>query len=253
MRGLVGKVALVSGAASGIGRETAILLAEEKAKVILVDIDNNNGDFVKKIITEKGGEAFFYKADVSRISDVRGMVETAISKYGRLDIAINNAGIEGQYAFISECDVENFNKVIDVNLKGAWLAVKYEILEMLKSGSGAIVNLSSVWGLRASPGAAPYVISKHGIIGLTKAAAVEYSGQGIRINCVCPGGIDTPMLDRIFRDHGFNWEDALPQYPIGRKCSPKEVAEVIVWLCSEGASFVSGSCVTVDGGHTVLG
>jgi NAD(P)-dependent dehydrogenase (short-subunit alcohol dehydrogenase family) len=242
------KVALVTGASFGIGRATALLFAHKGAKVVLVDWQENSETL--EAITAFGGEATFIKCDVSQLSEVQKMIRKIISVYGRLDFAFNNAGIEGTSATITECTEENWDKTIGVNLKGIWGCMKYEIPEMLKHGSGAIVNCASIAGLVGYVGLPAYVASKHGVIGLTKTAALENAKLGIRVNAVCPGAIKTPMIDRLTGNKKEVEEQFAAQEPIGRLGNPNEVANAVIWLCSEAASFVTGHAMVVDGGWT---
>lgn len=240
------KVAIVTGGSSGIGRATAVAFAKKGAKVAVVDwIENNE---TVNLIKEFGSEAIFIKCDVSKTADVKAMVAKTIAAFGRLDYAFNNAGIEGASAPTQDCTEENWDKTIGINLKGIWLCMKYEIPEILKQGKGAIVNCSSVAGLVGFSGLPAYVASKHGVIGLTKTAALEYATLGIRVNVVCPGVIQTPMIDRLTG----KTKEAIEQFtglePLGRFGLPEEIAHAVVWLCSDEASFVTGHAMAVDGG-----
>jgi len=242
------KVALVTGASFGIGRATAILFAQKGAKVVLVDWQENSETL--EAITAFGGEALFIKCDVSILSEVQKMIQTIISVYGRLDFAFNNAGIEGINGTIQECTEDNWDKTININLKGIWACLKYEIPEMLKNGSGAIVNCSSIAGLVGFTGLPAYVASKHGVIGLTKTAALENAKLGIRVNAVCPGVIKTPMIDRLTGNKKEAEAQYAAQEPIGRLGQPEEIANTVIWLCSNEASFITGQALAVDGGWT---
>lgn len=241
-----GKVALVTGGASGIGRATALAFAKKGAKVAVVDWKEN--DEIVDLIKELGSEAIFIKCDVSKAEEVTAMVVKTIAAFGRLDYAFNNAGIEGTQANTFDCTEENWDKTIAVNLKGIWLCMKYEIPELLKQGKGAIVNCASVAGLIGFAGLPAYVASKHGVVGLTKTTALEYAKLGIRVNAVCPGVIQTPMIDRLTG----KTKEAIEQFtglePMGRFGLPEEIANAVVWMCSDEASFVSGHAMTVDGG-----
>ena len=249
-----GKVALVTGGASGIGRATALAFAREGAKLIIADMNEDGGHQTVHLITEKGGEAIFVKTDVSRAVEVQALLSKAVETYGRLDCAHNNAGISGfgiagdAYTLTAEYPEERWHQVIAVNLTGVWLCMKYELQQMLRQGSGAIVNTASGAGLVGSRGISAYVASKHGVVGLTKTAALEYAQQGIRVNCVCPGYIQTPMTERGLSDPEQKAQ-IVSREPIGRVGTPEEVAEAVVWLCSDAASFVTGHAMAVDGGY----
>lgn len=242
------KVALVTGGASGIGRATALAFAKKGAKVAVVDWKEN--DEMVDLIKELGSEAIFIKCDVSKTDDVKAMVAQTIAAFGRLDYAFNNAGIEGASAPTQDCSEENWDKTIGVNLKGVWLCMKYEIPEILKQGKGAIVNCASVAGLVGFAGLPAYVASKHGIVGLTKTTALECATQGIRVNVVCPGVIQTPMIDRLTGKTKEGIERFKGFEPIGRFGLPEEIANAVVWMCSDEASFVTGHVMAVDGGFT---
>jgi NAD(P)-dependent dehydrogenase (short-subunit alcohol dehydrogenase family) len=247
-----GKVAIVTGAGAGIGRATALKFAAEGAKVAVSDVNVEGGEETVDLIRKQGGDAFFTAADVARPADVEALVAKTVERFGRLDCACNNAGIEGKIVPFTEQPLDNFDRVIAVNLRGVFLCLQAEISQMLKNGGGAIVNLASVAGLIGFPGLAPYVASKHGVNGLTKNAALEYGKQGIRVNSVCPGGIDTRMLDSLAEQStggkATSRELMNPMHPIGRIGTPDEVAELIVWLCSDRASFMTGANIPVDGG-----
>jgi len=242
------KVAIVTGGSFGIGRAAAIAFASLGARVVVADSIQDEEQTTLKQIKEAGGQAIFKKCDVSKSAEVKAMVDKTVATYGRLDFAFNNAGIEGALATTQECTEDNWDKTIGVNLKGIWLCMKYEIPYMLQQGKGAIVNCASVAGLIGFPGLPAYVVSKHGVVGLTKTAALENAKQGIRINAVCPGVIHTAMIDRIT---GMN-KEVEKQYvtmePVGRMGKPEEVAEAVIWLCSDAASFVTGHSMPVDGG-----
>ena len=242
------KVAIVTGGSFGIGRATAIAFADRGAKVAIVDYIEDNETL--NHIQAAGGEAIFVKCDVSKGADVKAMIEKVMAAYGRLDYAFNNAGIEGASAPTHECTEENWERTIGVNLKGTWLCMKYEIQQMLKQSKGAIVNCASIAGLVGFQGLPVYVASKHGVVGLTKTAALEYAKSGIRVNAVCPGVIKTNMVDRITgreKEVEKQFED---MEPVGRMGQPEEVAEAVIWLCSDAASFVTGDAMAVDGGWT---
>ncbi|HEX8040303.1 MAG TPA: SDR family oxidoreductase [Chryseosolibacter sp.] len=240
------KVAIVTGAAFGIGRSTAIAFARRGAKVVIADWIED--DTTVRQIRDEGGTAMFVKCDVSKNADVAHLVNEAVRKFGRLDFAANNAGIEGLTASTHECTEENWDKTININLKGVWLCLKHEIPVMLKAGKGSIVNVASVAGLIGFPGLPAYVVSKHGIVGLTKTAALENAKVGIRINAVCPGVIKTEMIDRVTGKDKTVEKQYTDMEPVGRMGQPEEVAEAIVWLCSDQASFITGHALAVDGG-----
>ncbi|MFC2027061.1 SDR family oxidoreductase [Chloroflexota bacterium] len=243
-----GKVALVTGAGSGIGRVTACTFAREKAKVVVADIAVADGEETVRLIEEGGGEAIFIKTDVSQESEVKTLIDTTIDTYGRLDCAHNNAGINGDLDSVTTCTEKNWDRVMNTNVKGVWLCLKYEIPRMMKLGGGAIVNTSSTSGLVGSIGAPAYTASKHGVAGLTRTAALECAKTGIRVNAVCPGTSRTPFMQRLI-DAGL--EDYITGLvPVGRLGEPEETANTVLWLCSEEASFITGSMITVDGGLT---
>ncbi len=240
------KVAIVTGGSFGIGRATAIAFAKRGAKVTIADWieDNETLDLIKAA----GGEAIFVKCDVSKESDVMAMVEQTVGQFGSLDYAFNNAGIEGKTAMTHECTEEIWERTIGINLKGVWLCMKYEIQQMLKQGKGSIVNTASIAGLVGFQGLPSYVASKHGVIGLTKTAALEYAKLGIRVNAVCPGVIKTPMIDRLTGKQKEAEKLFENMEPVGRMGEPEEVAEAAMWLCSDASSFVTGDALAVDGG-----
>ena len=246
---LEGKVALVTGASSGIGRAAALAFSREGAKVVTADVDVEGGMETVRTIQDAGGEAVFVRSDVSKAAEVEALISKSVETYGRLDCAYNNAGIEGTMGPTADCTEENWDRVIGTNLKGMWLCMKYEIPEMLTRGSGAIVNVSSIAGLVGIQGRPAYAASKHGVAGLTKAAALEYAQAGIRINAVCPGIIRTPMLERPLAQRPELEATLIAQVPVGRIGTPEEIAEAVVWLCSDAASFVTGHTMMVDGGY----
>lgn len=240
------KVAFITGGSFGIGRATAIAFAKEGAKVAVVDYveDNETVDTIKAA----GGEAVFVKCDVSNTDDVKAAIEKTVDTYGQLNYAFNNAGVEGTQGITADCTEENWHRTIGVNLTGIFLSMKYELPHMLKQGSGAIVNCASVAGLVGFPGLPAYVASKHGIVGLTKTTALEYAKQGIRVNAVCPGVIKTAMIDRITGKEKEVEKQFTDMEPVGRMGNPEEVAEAVIWLCSDKAGFVTGETLAVDGG-----
>ena len=245
---LEGKVGLVTGGTSGIGRETAVLFAKAGAKVVVAGRREMEGEETVELVRGAGGDGLFVKTDVSKAADVEALIQRTVEKFGRLDVAFNNAGIEGVFSPIVRQSEEDWDRTIAINLKGVWLCLKYEMRQMLKQGSaGAIVNMASTLGLVGSAGVAAYSASKHAVIGLTQTAALENAKHGIRINSVCPGFIETPMADRIFRAPGVQ-KYVLSCHPIGRLGRPAEIAEAVVWMCSDRASFMTGQSLVLDGG-----
>ncbi|MBI1885662.1 MAG: glucose 1-dehydrogenase [Chloroflexi bacterium] len=247
---LDGKVAVVTGAASGIGRATVLLFAEEGAKVVGADWDEKRGAEVVDEIRRGGGEAVFVKVDVSSPGDVQRMVGTAVEACGRLDIIFNNAGIEGEQAPTADCTLENWDRVINVNLKGVFLGMKYAIPEMLKNGGGVIINNASVAGMVGFQGIPAYCASKGGVIQLSRVAALEYARQSIRVNAICPGVIWTPMVERFVAGNEELRESLTALEPVGRFGMPEEVARLALFLACEDSSFCTGSPFVVDGGFT---
>jgi NAD(P)-dependent dehydrogenase (short-subunit alcohol dehydrogenase family) len=245
---LQGKVALVTGGTSGVGRDTAVLFAKAGAKVVVAGRREPEGKETIELVRAAGGDGLFVKTDVSKAAEVDMLIQQAVEKFGRLDFAFNNAGIEGVWAPIIRQSEEDFDRTININLKSVWLCLKYEIQQMLKQGGGgAIVNMASIMGLVGSVGVAAYSASKHGIIGLTKTAALENAKSGIRVNAVCPSFTETPMADRIFRVPGVR-KYLLGCHPLGRFARPQEIAEAVVWMCSDHASFMTGQSLILDGG-----
>ncbi|ELZ77890.1 3-oxoacyl-ACP reductase [Haloferax gibbonsii ATCC 33959] len=251
MKGIDGKVALVTGAASGIGRATALRFAEEGAMVALSDVQVDAGEQVVREIESEGGDAAFFEADSSKESDVASLVDRAVSEFGGLDFAHNNAGIEGTPGPIAEMSIEDFQRVIDINLTGVFLGLKYEIPRLVENGGGAIVNTSSVAGLTGGANLAHYYAAKHGVIGLTRSAALEVAAENVRVNAVCPGVIETPMIERFTAGDDEARAGLLEDEPIGRLGKPEEIASAVVYLCSDDASFVTGHPMVVDGGYVV--
>lgn len=241
------KVVIITGAGSGIGKATAIAFAKEGAKVVASDINEKEIQQTIAEIKKINGDAIAIKCDVSSDEDVKNMVDKTLEKYGRLDCAYNNAGIEGIPSSITECTSENWDRTIDVNLKGVWLCMKHEIPAMLKNGKGSIVNCSSIAGKVGFESIPAYVASKHGVIGLTETASLEFAKKNIRINAVCPGVIHTPMLERFDKGDEQSMAD---QVPMGRVGTPDEIANSVIWLCSDNASYVTGQSILVDGGWT---
>jgi NAD(P)-dependent dehydrogenase (short-subunit alcohol dehydrogenase family) len=245
---LEGKIVLVTGAGSGIGRESALAFAASGARVMVSDVVVEGGEETVGQIRAAGGEATFKRTDVSQRAEVEALVRQTVETYGRVDCAHNNAGIEGDMAPTADCTEANWDRTIAINLKGVWLCMRYEIPQMLEQGSGVIVNTSSVAGLVGFVNLPAYVATKHGVAGLTRTAALEYAQQGIRVNAVCPGVIHTPMIDRIVGGDAEAEAQFTALEPVGRMGSPAEVAQAVVWLCSDAASFVTGVAMPVDGG-----
>ncbi len=242
-----GKVAMVTGGGSGMGEAASLAFAREGAKVVVVDVSPDSGSDTAARIERADGQALYLQADVSSESDVESAVRAAVDAYGALDCAFNNAGFVGSDAKIAEYLESEWDRLIDVNLKGVWLCMKYQIRQMLAQGGGAIVNNSSALGL-VGGGSGAYAASKHAVVGLTKTAALEYARDGIRINAVCPGPTATPPLLRLLDDPERRRRSA-ERIPMGRLGQPSEIAESVLWLCSDAASFVTGSAFSVDGGH----
>lgn len=245
-----GKVALVTGGASGIGAASALAFARRGADVVIADIDDEGGARVVQAIRAKGATAEYVHCPVAEESAVAALMSTVDERFGRLDYAHNNAGVEQRRATVVECTEDNWDRTIDTNLKGIWLSMKHEIPLMLRGGGAgaAIVNTSSMVGQVGVPGAPAYVASKHGIIGLTRAAALEVAAQGIRVNAVCPGNIRTPMVERVLAREPAKEQEYLGNTPLGRIAAPEEVANAVLWLCSGESSFVTGHALNVDGG-----
>ena len=243
-----GKVALVTGGTSGIGRETSILFARKGARVVVAGRREIEGKETIDLIRRAGGEGIFVRADVSRASEVKALVEKTVAAYGGLDYAFNNAAIEGHWVPIVEQTEDEWDQTIDINLKGTWMCLKYELQQMLKQGrGGVIVNNASISGFIGSYGSATYAASKHGVLGLTKAAALEVARNGIRVNAVCPAAVETPMADRLFGAPEVR-KKVLGFYPIARFGKPIEVAEAVLWMCSGAAGFMTGQSLVLDGG-----
>jgi len=245
---LQGKVALVTGGGSGIGRATALRLAREGAKIMIADYVPEGAERTVKMVKDAGGEASCIAADVSLTKQVEAVINKTVETYGRIDCAFNNAGIEGAMGDTAGCTEENFDRVIAIDLKAVWLCMKYEIPQMLKQGGGAIVNTASIAGLLGFNGIPAYVAAKHGVVGLTRTAALEYAQRNIRVNCVCPGVIRTPMVERTIDKGGFSEADIIAGEPVGRLGKPEEIAEGVLWLLSDASSFVTGHPLTIDGG-----
>ena len=245
---LAGKVALVTGAARGIGRAVAVLLASEGAQLVVSDVDEEEGREAAQEIAADGGEVSFQVADVSKEADVQALIEHVRATYQRLDCAVNNAGIAGPTAELQNITFEDWQRTIETNLGGVFLCMKHELAVMRRQGTGSIVNIASGAGVVAAPMMSPYCASKHGILGLTKTAAFENATAGIRVNAVCPGSTDTPMMQATMSLDPSVEKMILRSMPGGRLARPEEIAEAVVWLCSDRASFVSGEAMLVDGG-----
>lgn len=251
MSDMKGKVALVTGGSSGIGLASAIAFANKGAAVVIADIDESAGQEAVETIKAQGGEAIFVKTDVSNSEQIRALVEKTVAQFGGLDYAVNNAGIGGESVPTAEISEDGWDRVIGINLTGVWLGMKYQIPEMLNRGGGAIVNVASILGKVGFLNAAAYVAAKHGVVGLTKSAAMEYATQGVRINAVCPAFIYTPMLANGGMAEGTEIYDFIAsKHPVQRMGTAEEVANMIVWACSDEASFVTGASLMVDGGYT---
>lgn len=244
---LEGKVALVTGAASGIGRASAFAFAREGARVVLADVALEEGESVAAAIREAGGDARFQATDVREEAQVVALIAAAVEAFGRLDCAHNNAGVSGAEGAVHDLELEGFEGTLRINLIGVFLCMKHELRAMRKAGKGSIVNTSSGAGVVAAPGLAPYCVSKHGILGLTKTAALENARTGIRVNAICPGSVDTPMLQAHMGRSPAVEKMIRSSQPGGRLGTPEEIAEAAVWLCSDRASFVSGASLFVDG------
>jgi NAD(P)-dependent dehydrogenase (short-subunit alcohol dehydrogenase family) len=246
------KVAIITGASAGIGKATAMAFAQGGAKVVVADINQQDGEAVVNEITQAGGTAMFVPCDVTNDQQVMSLVDATIEAYGKLDIAFNNAGIEIEQSKLADGEEGVFDKIMDVNVKGVWRCMKYQIPAMLKNGSGSIVNTASVAGLGAAPKMAIYSASKHAVIGLTKSAAVEYGKKGIRVNAVCPAVIDTEMFRRAAESDPRKAEFVAGMHPIGRIGKVEEIAEAVMYLCSSNSGFTTGIALPVDGGHTAV-
>lgn len=246
-----GRVALVTGGSSGIGRATALAFAREGARVVIASRRKSKGDEVVRAVQKQGGEATWIQADVTDAAHVRSLINGAVAAYGGLDYAFNNGGSGGKGRPTADMDEADWDATIDGYLKSVWLCMKYELLEMRKRGAGVIVNNSSVDGLRGYPfpSGAAYSAAKHGVIGLTKSAALEYASRGIRINAICPGWIRTPPVEGWMNRDPEVARQIIAQEPIGRLGTPEEIAETVIWLCSERASFFVGATLAVDGGY----
>lgn len=250
MKRFEGKVVLITGGSSGIGQDSAIAFAQEGAKVVVTDVDEAKGKNVVESIRKNGGEATFYRLDVSKAEENREVIEKIVEKYSRLDIAFNNAGVGGPLNPLGEYPIASAEKVININLMGVLYGMRYEIEQMMKQKEGVIINNSSILGRVGFENAAPYVASKHGVVGLTKAAALEYARHNIRINAVNPAFIKTPMLENAGMSEGSEvYQMLVSLHPIGRLGEPREVTKAILFLASDDASFIHGETLMVDGGY----
>lgn len=243
---------LVTGAASGMGETAARMFAEAGYAVMLADVNEAAVRAAAQMLTEAGYEAEYVRCDVTDEAQVQAMVERTVARFGRLDAAYNNAGVQSFVTDIADLEIGEYDRVMDINLKGVFFCMKHELRQMRRQGSGAIVNCSSLGGLVGLPGRAAYHAAKHGVLGLTKSAALEYAERGIRINAVCPGTISTPMVERMVASGDLNEEEAVKLLPIGRFGRSEEVAATVVWLCSPAASFIIGQAIAVDGGYTIV-
>jgi NAD(P)-dependent dehydrogenase (short-subunit alcohol dehydrogenase family) len=244
-------VVLITGAGSGMGKATAIMAAERGAKVVVADVNEKAAQAVVEEITAKGQQAIAVKCDVTKATEVKAMVDRTVEVYGRLDAAFNNAGIQIPTVDFIDVSEEQYDRVMSINLKGVWLCMKYQLEQMLEQGNGSIVNNSSIGGLVGGPGRAAYHAAKHGVLGLTKSAGAEYASRGIRVNAVCPGTIETPMVDDMFKKGELTEQASKEGAPIKRLGKADEVAETVLWLFSPAASFVIGQPISVDGGVSI--
>jgi NAD(P)-dependent dehydrogenase (short-subunit alcohol dehydrogenase family) len=249
--GYTGKVAFVTGAAGGIGRATALAFAREGAGVVVADVSEQGNQETARMIEEAGGRALAVRCDVTRSEDAKAALDKAVETFGRLDVAFNNAGVEQPIMPAADLTEEEWDRIVAINLRGVFLCMKHEIPLMLEQGGGAIVNTSSGAGVKGFAGQAAYCAAKYGIVGLSKAAALDYAKANIRVNAVCPGIIETPMMDRFSGGTSEGRERVIAQEPIGRMGTPEEIAAAVVWLCSDAASFATGHAMVVDGGQTV--
>ena len=248
--GFAGKVAFITGAANGIGRAAALAFAREGASVVVADVSEQGNQETARMIEEAGGRTLAVRCDVARAEDVKAALDKTIETFGRLDFAFNNAGVEQPIKATAELTDEEWDRIVEINLRGVFLCMKYEIPLMLKQGGGAIVNTSSGAGVKGFAGQAAYCAAKYGVVGLTKAAALDYAKANIRVNAVCPGIIETPMMDRFSGGTPEGRARVIAQEPVGRMGKPEEIAAAVVWLCSDAAAFVVGHAMVIDGGQT---
>ncbi|UKA55255.1 SDR family oxidoreductase [Arthrobacter sp. FW305-BF8] len=245
-----GKVAMVTGGGSGMGRSTALAFAAAGARTVVVDLSEESARATVDLIKEQGGEAIALRCDVTRSEDLKAALEETVATYGRLDVAFNNAGLEHGLIATAEISDAEFDRIVNVSLKGVFLSMKHQIPLMLANGGGAIVNNSSAAGLVGFKGQAAYTAAKHGMVGLTKSAALDYAPENVRINAICPGIVDTPMMDRVTGGTSDGRAAVITMEPIGRMGRPEEISATVLWLCSDAASFVVGHALSVDGGMT---
>jgi NAD(P)-dependent dehydrogenase (short-subunit alcohol dehydrogenase family) len=248
---LESRVAMITGAGSGIGRASALAFAREGARVVVSDIASEGGNETVNLIKQEGGEAIFIRCDVARPQEIEALIHSTVETYGQLDCVVNNAGIAGVQATTADYPLENWQKVININLTAPWLCMKYELAQMVKQGKGAIVNMASILGTTGFAQSGAYVAAKHGLVGATRTAALEYAKSGIRVNAVCPGFIETPLLHQTEAGSNAQILQAIANlHPVGRLGTPEEIANMVLWLCSDAASFVTGATMIVDGGYT---
>jgi NAD(P)-dependent dehydrogenase (short-subunit alcohol dehydrogenase family) len=247
-----GKVAFVTGAGGGIGRAAALAFAREGASVVVADVSEKENQQTARMIEDQAGRALAVRCDVTQVAEVKAALDKTLEAFGRLDFAFNNAGIEPRNpAPTADYDLDEWERIINIDLRGVFLCMKYEIPLMLKQGGGAIVNTSSGAGIIGIKGSPAYTAAKHGVIGLTRATALDYAAQNIRVNVVCPGYIDTPMMERFTGGTAQGRAKVIAEEPVGRMGTPEEIAAAVVWLCSDTAKFVIGSAMVIDGGQTI--